>query len=74
MIGPAYKLHQTANDDKDEVIARTVTGVLDDLRGDAALVLEHHAGTNNRATPVRCARSAPRCGAVGPSLATASGR
>ena len=44
VIGPAYKLHTAGNDDKDETIARTVTSVLDDIRGDAALVLEHHAG------------------------------
>lgn len=44
VIGPAYKLHDAGNDDKDETIARTVTSVLDDIRGDAALVLEHHAG------------------------------
>jgi hypothetical protein len=44
VIGPAYKLHHAENDDKDETIARTVTSVLDDLRGTAALLLEHHAG------------------------------
>ena len=55
VIGPAYKLHQTMNEDKDEVIARTVTSVLDDIRGDAALVLEHHAGNESggRERPVR---------------------
>jgi hypothetical protein len=55
VIGPAYKLHDAGNEDKDETIARTVTGVLDDLRGDAALVLEHHAGNEQAggARPVR---------------------
>jgi replicative DNA helicase len=55
VIGPAYKLHLTANDDKDETIARTITTVLDDIRGDAALVLEHHAGNEQQggARPVR---------------------
>lgn len=55
VIGPAYKLHQTTNDDKDEVLARTVTGVLDDIRGDSALVLEHHSGNeqSGMARPIR---------------------
>lgn len=46
VIGPAYKLHTSGNDDKDETIARTVTTVLDHIRTDAscALILEHHAG------------------------------
>lgn len=45
-IGPAYKLHLSGNDDKDETIARLVTSVLDQVRTDAncALILEHHAG------------------------------
>jgi hypothetical protein len=55
VIGPAYKLHDAGNDDKDETIARTVTSVLDDLRGQAALVLEHHAGNEQAGNqrPVR---------------------
>lgn len=44
VIGPAYKLHDAGNEDKDETIARTVTNILDHLRGNAALVLEHHSG------------------------------
>lgn len=55
VIGPAYKLHVAGNDDKDETIARTVTSVLDELRGDAALVLEHHAG-NEQAGSIRPVR------------------
>ena len=55
VIGPAYKLHTAGNDDKDETIARCVTFVLDDLRGTAALVLEHHAG-NEQAGGVRPVR------------------
>lgn len=55
VIGPAYKLHEMTNDDSHEVIARTVTSVLDDLRGDAAVVLEHHSGNEQagQARPVR---------------------
>jgi hypothetical protein len=55
VIGPAYKLHDASNDDKDETIARTVTSVLDDIRGQAALVLEHHAGNEQAGNqrPVR---------------------
>lgn len=55
VIGPAYKLHDAGNDDKDETIARTVTAVLDDIRGKAALVLEHHAGNEQAGNqrPVR---------------------
>jgi hypothetical protein len=57
VIGPAYKLHTAGNDDKDETIARTVTGVLDRIRSDAncALVLEHHAGneTGGHVRPIR---------------------
>jgi hypothetical protein len=55
VIGPAYKLHQSTDDTKDETIARTITAVLDDLRGDAAVVLEHHAGNEQQGgqRPVR---------------------
>lgn len=44
VMGPTYKLYVSADEEKDETIARTITSVLDDLRGDAVLVLEHHAG------------------------------
>lgn len=56
VIGPAYKLHVAGNDDKDETIARMVTGVLDRIRAEAncALVLEHHAGNEQGGTrPIR---------------------
>jgi len=55
VIGPAYKLHHGGDDTKDETIARTVTSVLDEIRGNAALVLEHHAGNESAgmARPVR---------------------
>ena len=44
-IGPAYKLYDGRSGDKDEDIARTVTGVLDELRErhDMAILLEHHS-------------------------------
>jgi len=44
VMGPTYKLYVSDNEEKDETIARTLTSVLDDLRGEAVLVLEHHAG------------------------------
>jgi replicative DNA helicase len=49
VIGPAYKLHVSTNEDKDETLARTVIAVLDDVRtsGDCALILEHHAGNES---------------------------
>lgn len=55
VIGPAYKLHEGGDDTKDETIARTVTGVLDELRGSAALIVEHHAPNESGGTvrPVR---------------------
>jgi hypothetical protein len=64
-----------SNDDKDETIARTVTSVLDDLRGQAALVLEHHAGNEQAGNqrPVRPFGSSA-CGVVGLSSVTASDR
>lgn len=55
VIGPAYKLHHAGDNTKDETIARTVTGVLDELRGNAALILEHHSGneTPGLTRPIR---------------------
>lgn len=44
-IGPAYKLFLDRGSDKDEALARTVTGVLDELRAayGFAVILEHHS-------------------------------
>jgi hypothetical protein len=46
LIGPAYKLFTGSSEDKDEVLARTVSSVLDDLRTEAncSLILEAHPG------------------------------
>jgi hypothetical protein len=47
VIGPVYKLMMGAtSEDRDEVVARTVQSLIDELRGDfgCGVILEHHAG------------------------------
>jgi hypothetical protein len=47
VIGPVYKLMMGAtSEDRDEVVARTVQSLIDELRADfgCGVILEHHAG------------------------------
>jgi hypothetical protein len=43
VIGPVYKLYVGGETRREEDLARLVTSVLDDVRGESALVLEHHS-------------------------------